>query len=122
MRFLFILAVLSMGLPVACNTCGFGSGPETEFKMIGQEISNVEVVISEPTSSVDLRFAIQYIPEVLAAVDIKKTWELYGSANACSPPPQIFVNLVDSISITSSADIYDFKAGEELISCFPHFF
>ncbi len=66
----------------------------------------------------DLRITIRYIPEVLAAADIKKTWKLYGGAYACSPPPQIFVNLVDNISITSNADIYDIKAGDELISLF----
>jgi hypothetical protein len=107
-----------MGLPVACNIgCG-GNGPITEYKMIGQELSNVEVVSGGPTSDGQLRFAIVYAPEALAAVDFKQTGKFFGAAYACSPPPQIFVNLIDSISITSNKDLYDFKAGDELISLF----
>ena len=118
MRFLIVLVILSMGLPVACNKCGFGDGPNTEFKMIGQELFNVEVVTGGPTSSVQLRFRIRYSPEALAAVDLNQPRQFYGAAFACSPPPQIFVNFVENIYVTSSSDFYDFKSGEELISLF----
>lgn len=118
MRFLVILVVLSMGLPVACNTCGFGSGPNLDYEMIGQELSNVEVEPFHQTSSVQLRFMIMYTPETLSAVDLKQFTVKYGAAYACSPSPQFFVNSVDRISITSNSDLYEFEDGEELISLF----
>lgn len=115
MRALYILILITLGLPIACNPCGAGRGPKINYEMINQSIENTQIDILQETSSVLLSFSIRYEDQQVAM--IQKTSSSFG-AFACSPPPVYFMDTITDISITSNTDLYEFAAGEELISLF----
>ena len=114
MRILVVMLILTMGLPVACNTCG-GGGPVPNHEMIDQNIEYSEIDIFEETSSIHWNFSIRYEDKIVAMMSRTGS---FGLAFACSPPPINYINTITDISITSNKDFYEFAAGEELISLF----
>ncbi len=117
MRVLLILMIITLGLPVACiDTCGGGGGPSINYEMINQSIENTKVDVFQETSSIQLSFSIIYEDQQVAMMQNQKG--SFGSAFACSPPPNYYVNAIAGISIISNKDLYGRASGEELNALF----